>query len=454
MQNEKMIQIMSEVGQEVVERSDLIEKIAVALLTGKNLFILGDTGQAKSYAVNRFRSRITGARQFERLLSKQTDEEQLFGRLDLGSLIPGNVAQAVLAQDATYQYLLGQLEKAKADFSANPEDKENWLNIARLTERMTAYRQALAELHGSNPQVITTGKIPESHICFLDEMFKANDGILNALLTALNERKYTNEGYTVDIPVISFFAASNEIPDFSDSAESILRPLYDRLELKVITQYVKEKQARLDMLARKQQSSPATGSQTTITLEELYAMQEEVRTVIVPDSINEFMDNILCEMRKKGIHVSDRKYFGFALLAQAKAWLFGRDEVHPSDLGILRAYLWTTPDEIEKIDKILKEIIENPLGERIGELHGMGTEAFEEFQNDALSNKSRAMVKFRSGFIALYSQVTALLQEAQSDKDMEAVQSLLSDLEDMSRQAHNTSGFTYTALHELAELNN
>lgn len=88
MLRDKMQAVMAEVNGEVAEREKLVEYIAIALLTRSNLFILGDTGQAKSYAINRFRSRITGARQFERLLSKQCDEEQLFGRLDLGSLTP------------------------------------------------------------------------------------------------------------------------------------------------------------------------------------------------------------------------------------------------------------------------------------------------------------------------------------------------------------------------------
>ena len=85
---DKMLAVMADVNSAVSEREELVELIAIALLTRKNLFILGDPGQAKSYAINAFRSRITGAKQFERLLSKQTDEEQLFGRLDLSSLIP------------------------------------------------------------------------------------------------------------------------------------------------------------------------------------------------------------------------------------------------------------------------------------------------------------------------------------------------------------------------------
>lgn len=173
MLNDKMIAVMSEVGQEVAERGDLIEKMAIALLTGKNLFILGDTGQAKSYAVNRFRKRITGAKQFERLLSKQTDEEALFGRLDLGSLIPGNVAKTVLEQDATYRYLAEKLKTANEEYAADPDDTGKSQAVKDLTGRIAAHRAALAELHGSDPRVITTGKIPECHICFLDEIFSA-----------------------------------------------------------------------------------------------------------------------------------------------------------------------------------------------------------------------------------------------------------------------------------------
>lgn len=44
--NAKMRARMEEVRAQVAERDDLIEVIAIALLTRKNVFILGDTGQA------------------------------------------------------------------------------------------------------------------------------------------------------------------------------------------------------------------------------------------------------------------------------------------------------------------------------------------------------------------------------------------------------------------------
>ena len=80
---DKMLAVIADVNASVAEREELVEMIAIALLTRKNLFVLGEPGQAKSYAINLFRRHITGARQFERLLSKQSDEEQLFGRVDL-----------------------------------------------------------------------------------------------------------------------------------------------------------------------------------------------------------------------------------------------------------------------------------------------------------------------------------------------------------------------------------
>ena len=58
---DKMLGVIADVNAQVAEREELVEMIAIALLTRKNLFILGDPGQAKSFAINAFRSRITGA---------------------------------------------------------------------------------------------------------------------------------------------------------------------------------------------------------------------------------------------------------------------------------------------------------------------------------------------------------------------------------------------------------
>lgn len=167
-----MLTRMEEVRAQVAERDELIEIIAIALLTRKNVFILGDTGQAKSAVINLFRASITGTNQFERLMSKQTDEEALFGRLDLSSLIPGGVPEEVLEKDQHYQELRRKLETELQTGGPNSASQ-----LADLTAEMEQYRKALAELHSGEPRIITKGKLPDSHIVFLDEIFKASDGM-------------------------------------------------------------------------------------------------------------------------------------------------------------------------------------------------------------------------------------------------------------------------------------
>ena len=343
---DKMLAVIDDVNGSVAERGELVEMIAIALLTRKNLFVLGDPGQAKSYAINLFRQHITGARQFERLLSKQTDEEQLFGRVDLSSLIPGSIPNSALEGDDVYRNLRFDLKCAVDGLGQMKNAQDTFAMLDRASDKLAAYRKAVALLRPSEPVVQTVGKIPEADIVLLDEIFKCNDGVLNSLLTALNERKYTNEGHTYPIPTISFFAASNEIPNFNDPQEKILEALYDRLEMKVVTVNIEDRDTRLAVLKNKQSGAFGQVS-ATITLEELIEMQREVAAIPVPDSANELADDVLCELRKS-MSVSDRKYLGYYPIAQAKAWLSGHDKVESSDLLALKDYLWRLPADRER----------------------------------------------------------------------------------------------------------
>ncbi len=443
---DKMLHVCADVNAQVAEREELVELIAIALLTRKNLFLLDAPGQAKSYAINAFRSRITGARQFERLLSKQTDEEQLFGRIDLSSLIPGSVPRNVLEQDQQYQLMQKRL---KAQLSSGQ-------GTGDLPEQMEHHRKALAELYGGEPQVNTAGKIPEADIVFLDECFKANDGVLNSLLTALNERKYTNEGRTYPIPTISFFAASNEIPNFSDPQEKILEALYDRLELKVVTENISNRDKRIAVL-RDKQTGCAGRISASITLEELETMQREVSAIPVPDSINELADDILCELRKSGIPVSDRKYLNYYPIAQAKAWLSGHTAVESVDLLALKNYLWQKPGDRPTVEAVLNRMCVNPMQDKVNGIRAMALEAQTDF-DDARQDSSkssmriRALQKFRGELVRLYGMQQDLAGAAQSDSERTLTDGLLADLEQMNRQAHEAVNFTCTPLNELAAM--
>lgn len=451
MLRDKMLAVMDEVNSEVAERQELVRMIALALLSGSNLFILGAPGQAKSFAVNEFRKRITGARQFERLLSKQTDEEVLFGRLDLASLIPGAVPAQVLGEDDTYQSLKAQLAQAADAFRADPANTAAAETLQSLTGKLEQYQKGLSLLHGGTPMTITAGKIPDAHICFLDEIFKAGDGLLNSLLMALNEHRYTNEGVTVDIPVISFFSASNEMPNFRNKEEQILAPLYDRFQLRVVTKDVQERVSRLAVLKNKQGGH--FGEVTaTFSLDELYAMQAQVKLVAIPDAVNELMDDVLCELRREGITVSDRTFFGYGPVAQAAAWLAGHDEVQPGDLLHLKNYLWNEPAEIEKVEAVLTRLCDDPLRTRLEELLAKAKDARDAFDAAPDGQKARALVQLRAGFAGLYREWEALNAAAQTDDQHRQAEEALAALEEMSRKAHEACSFTPTPLAQLAAL--
>ena len=449
----KMNEIIDEVNGEVAEREELIECIALCLLAGKNLFILGDTGQAKSYAINEFRKRITGSKQFERLMSKQTDEEQIFGRLDLSSLIPGSMPKSELMKDDTYRELSEKLEEKYAQYKSDGKE-ETLAEAANLSKRLEYIKHILCTVKSGSPKMITDGKIPDSHIVFLDEIFKSGDGILNSLLTALNERVYTNEGQTIPIPVISFFSASNEIPDFKDSSQAILKPLYDRFELKVLTEYVQEKDNRLQIL-RGKQSDTAQMNRATITLDELYQMQKEVEKVIVPDSINELMDEVLCELRRNGIHVSDRKFFGFAPIVQAKAYLNGNREVTPKDLLVLKNYFWNSPEEIPPVGILLSNLCENRTGTAIADFLNMSFEAknvmdetlsLMEKEEVSESDKIKAYSVFSNELLRIYKELSNLKDGDISAKDQECIDRAEEELEGMLSAAAQKVNAPYVTL--------
>jgi len=193
---------------------------------------------------------------------------------------------------------------------------------------------------------------------------------INSLLTALNERKYTNEGRTYPIPTVSFFAATNEIPNFNDPQEKILEALYDRLELKVVTDNIADRDKRLAVLAYKQAGRSGQIS-ASITLDELVRMQQEVADIPVPDAANELADDILCQLRKDGIPVSDRKYLNYYPIAQAKAWLSGHKQVEAQDLLALKNYLWQKPGDRPVVESTLNRMCVNPMQDKVNNVRAM-----------------------------------------------------------------------------------
>lgn len=440
MLNEKMHNVMEDINREIAEREELVHMIALALLTRKNLFVLGDTGQAKSYAIDMFRARITDAKQFNIVMSKQTTAEELFGRLDLSSIIPGNVSHSLLAEDETYQKMAAHVKRLMEQ-AADITDGNAYRALDEYQQKMETYQKALAQIKGGKPEYITEGKIPDSHICFLDEIFKSGGAILNTLLQALNERRYTNEGVSKNIPVISFFSASNEIPNFKDKENENLKPLYDRFDLKVVTEYISDHDNRMTALKNKQKSAVSLAAEH-ITLEELAEMQEEVRNVKIPEQINELADCILCELRGKGIHISDRTYLNYGSIVQAEAWLNGRNEVIKEDMKVLVNYFWNEPEERVKIREIIDNMVDNQIHDRLEELLAEALNAESQYISSS-NDKVKALLAFRNAIVEPYKKCRALAKAAEDNGTMpEMISETLSRLEEINTRVHNGTGFT------------
>ena len=286
----------------------------------------------------------------------------------------------------------------------------------------------------------------------LDEIFKANDNALNSLLTALNERVYTNEGEEIPIATISFFAASNEMPNLHNPEDKVYAPLLDRFDLKIITEYIRDKEARQQILHDKIIGATAGRMPDKITLDELRQMQQEVSEVEVPESVSDMMDDVLCEMRREKLPISDRKFFGFFPIAQALAWLAGKDQVTNDEIRALTPYLWSVQDDIPKIEQILKDACMDGVTEKIEDFRAQLNEAYSAFLTDSQTDKTRALLKLREGLVQLYKTCIQFQEQTPTASAQAAVDAFVGEMEDKSRQAHSATNLTYITLPELEQL--
>jgi MoxR-like ATPase len=154
--NESVTRLRAEVIEPLkrrfVGRDEVVELIALAVVSGEHLFLHGPPGTAKSALIRQF-AEATRGRYFEYLLTRFSEPNEVFGPIDLAKLREGTVA------------------------------------------------------------TVTTGMLPEAEFAFLDELFNSNSAILNNLLSVLNERVYRRGAETHRLPLLSLFSASNHLPD-------------------------------------------------------------------------------------------------------------------------------------------------------------------------------------------------------------------------------------------------
>jgi MoxR-like ATPase len=261
----------------LVERRQSVRLCLLAALAGEHTLLIGPPGTAKSELARRLHTVFRDASYFERLLTRFSVPEELFGPLSIKAL---------------------------------EEDRY---------ERHTA------------------GFLPDASIAFIDEVFKANSAILNALLTLLNEREFDNGAGRQRCPLISAIGATNEVPE-----DEVGDAFFDRFLMRLPVAAVSDDGfGALLVAGRSRDWAPPTAA-LTLDRGDLAALAAVAAAVELPA---EFVA-VLAELRRHfataSIHVSDRRWVKIAWLLRVAAASEGRAAVSLWDLLLLP---WlTAPD--------------------------------------------------------------------------------------------------------------
>ena len=150
---EKLNTVLNHVKETFVGKNDVVDLLGICLLARENAFLYGPPGTAKSAIVRTLAKTVKDGKNFEYLLTRFTEPNEIFGPFDIRKLKEGEL----------------------------------------LTN--------------------TEGMMPEASMVFLDEIFNANSAILNSLLMALNEKIFKRGKETKHLPALMFVGASNVLPE-------------------------------------------------------------------------------------------------------------------------------------------------------------------------------------------------------------------------------------------------
>ena len=281
-----LAEVQKELNAGFLEREPVVEGLLCALVAGQHVLLVGPPGTGKSELAHELCRRVSGARYFQWLLTRFTTPEELFGPVSLKAL--------------------------EAD---------------RYTR-------------------VTQGKLPDAHVAFLDEVFKASSAILNTLLSVMNERVFHNGEVPQKVPLISLVGATNELPE-----EDELLALSDRFLLRYEVEYLKEEFLFLRMLSLDDRPMHAQ-----VTLGQVEAARARAAKVNVPEQAKRDLLELRRVLTEKGVIASDRRYRQALGLLRARAALHGRDEVQTEDLKILAHVLWREPSEKAEVDAALERL--------------------------------------------------------------------------------------------------
>jgi MoxR-like ATPase len=314
--HERLRQLANTLERQFLGKDEIIRLLMISVVAGEHCVLLGPPGTAKS-ALIRSLAELMQAQYFEYLLTRFTEPNEIFGPVDI-----------VAFREGTY--------------------RRN-----------------------------TQGMLPESEIVFLDEVFKANSAILNALLTLLNERKFTSGGKVMRCPLISVFAASNEVP-----GDETLNAIFDRFLLRVHSDnldayhFSELLQRGIQHEIRQMAGDPL---KPVVSARELADLGKSFGgRMNFSDNFLSAYKGIVFQIRAEGISLSDRRVVKMLKLFAASAYLDGRSTTDPSDFFVLK-HIWNNQDQAAILEGVVQPVLEaffreHPDRRRVGAI-GVGVDA-------------------------------------------------------------------------------
>jgi len=197
------------------------------------------------------------------------------------------------------------------------------------------------------------GMLPEASLIFLDELLNANSAILNSLLTVLNERVFRRGREVFRLPLLMAVGASNHLPE-----EEALAALFDRFLVRVRCDNIPDERLDEVLLAGWKldlQMSPPP-EEAAFSVDEASRLQACLPEVELAGARSAYVD-LIKNLRKAGIPVSDRRAIKFQRLVAASALICGRTQAAISDFWVLK-YTWEREEQREVLAALVEGTIE------------------------------------------------------------------------------------------------
>ena len=174
------------------------------------------------------------------------------------------------------------------------------------------------------------------NILLADEINRASPKTQSALLEAMEEGKVTVDGVTYDIPD-PFMVIATQNPTGYVGTYPLPEAQLDRFALKISMGYPTAEE-EVNILMARRGYNPLDSVSAVLSIDEIKELRQFVSTIKIDEELYRYLVALITATRKSSklaLGASPRASVALMRLAQAYAFIRGRDYVLPDDIGSL-----------------------------------------------------------------------------------------------------------------------